>query len=136
MASTVHQFSRQLRETGAIRMFEGSGGYGAGEQRRDFVYVKDVARINLFFAGLLPESPRRHLHAVINAGTGTSRSFNDVAHALIKLHGQAAIEYIPFPDGLKERYQHYTQADIEGLRAAGYTAAFTPLEQGIREGHC
>ena len=133
MSSVIHHFTRQLRDTGTIRMFEGSGGYANGDQRRDFVFVKDLARINMFFAGLLPESPKRATHAVVNAGTGEARTFNAVAAALMQVHGPGQIEYIPFPSDLKNRYQHFTQADVSGLRAAGYTAEFTPLEQGIEE---
>ena len=133
MSSVIHHFTRQLKDTGTICMFEGSGGYANGEQRRDFVFVKDLARINLFFAGLLPESPKRHTHAVVNAGTGQARTFNAVAAALMQVHGAGQIEYIPFPGDLKNRYQHFTEADVSGLRAAGYTAEFTPLEQGIEE---
>jgi ADP-L-glycero-D-manno-heptose 6-epimerase len=133
MASVIHHFTRQLKDTGGIRMFEGSGGYGNGEQRRDFVFVKDLCRINMFFAGLLPDSPKKPIQAVVNAGTGQARTFNSVADALMLVHGPGKIEYIPFPGDLKDRYQHYTQADITGLRAAGYTAAFTPLEEGIKQ---
>jgi ADP-L-glycero-D-manno-heptose 6-epimerase len=133
MASVIHHFTRQLKDTGAIRMFEGSGGYADGEQRRDFVFVKDLARINMFFAGLLPDSPKKSIHAVVNAGTGEARTFKAVAQALMQVHGQGNIEYIPFPGDLKNRYQHYTQADISGLRAAGYTASFTTLEDGIKQ---
>lgn len=133
MASVIHHFTKQMKDTGAIRMFEGSGGYANGEQRRDFVFVKDLARINMFFAGLLPESPKGPVQAVVNAGTGEARSFKAVAEALMAVHGPAAIEYIPFPGDLKNRYQHYTQADIAGLRAAGYEAPFTTLEEGVRQ---
>jgi ADP-L-glycero-D-manno-heptose 6-epimerase len=133
MASVIHHFTRQLKDTGTIRMFEGSGGYANGDQRRDFVFVKDLARINLFFAGLLPESPKRATHAVVNVGSGEARTFNAVAAALMQVHGPGKIEYIPFPGDLKNRYQHFTQADVANLRAAGYTADFTPLEQGIEE---
>jgi ADP-L-glycero-D-manno-heptose 6-epimerase len=133
MASVTHHFTRQLKDTGTIRMFEGSGGYANGDQRRDFVFVKDLARINLFFAGLLPESPKRATHAVVNAGSGEARTFNAVAAALMQVHGPGKIEHIPFPGDLKNRYQHFTQADVANLRAAGYTADFTPLEQGIEE---
>jgi ADP-L-glycero-D-manno-heptose 6-epimerase len=133
MASVIHHFTKQMKETGTIRMFEGSGGYENGEQRRDFVFVKDLALINMFFAGLLPEGPNRPVQAVVNAGTGAARSFRDVAKALMLVHGDALIEYIPFPGDLKNRYQHYTQADIAGLRAAGYAAPFTTLEDGIRQ---
>jgi ADP-L-glycero-D-manno-heptose 6-epimerase len=133
MASVIHHFTRQLKDTSGIRMFEGSGGYGNGEQRRDFVFVKDLCRINMFFAGLLPESPKKSIQAVVNAGTGQARTFNAVADALMLVHGPGKIEYIPFPGDLKDRYQHYTQADITGLREAGYTGAFTPLEEGIKQ---
>ncbi|MEO6804305.1 MAG: ADP-glyceromanno-heptose 6-epimerase [Granulicella sp.] len=133
MASVIHHFTKQMKDTGTIRMFEGSGGYANGEQRRDFVFVNDLARINMFFAGLLPESPGRPVQAVVNAGTGEARSFKAVAEALMAVHGPATIEYIPFPGDLENRYQHYTQADITGLRAAGYTAPFTTLEEGVRQ---
>ena len=132
MASVLHHFTRQLLDTGTIRMFEGSGGYADGEQRRDFVFVDDLARINLFFAGLLPESPREPVQAIVNAGTGHARTFKAVAQALMEVHGPGRVEYIPFPGDLKNRYQHFTEADISGLRTAGYTDVFTSLEQGTR----
>jgi ADP-L-glycero-D-manno-heptose 6-epimerase len=133
MSSVIHHFTKQLKETGTIRMFEGSGGYADGEQRRDFVFVKDLCRINLFFAGLLPESPKEPVQAVVNAGTGEARTFRAVAEALMQVHGPGGIEFVPFPGDLKNRYQHFTEADINGLRAAGYRGTFTPLEEGIKE---
>jgi ADP-L-glycero-D-manno-heptose 6-epimerase len=131
MASVIHHFTRQLKETGTIRMFVGSGGYGDGEQRRDFVFVKDLAQMNMYFAGLLPGSPLRSVQAVVNAGTGAARSFNAVAQALMQVHGPGNIEYIPFPGDLQNRYQHFTEADPVGLRKAGYVFPFTSLEDGI-----
>ena len=133
MASVIHHFTRQLLDTGVIRMFVGSGGYDDGEQRRDFVFVRDLARINMFFGGLLPDSPKEGVQAVVNAGTGEARTFKAVAEALMAVHGPGKIEFIPFPGDLQNRYQHYTQAEISGLRTAGYTASFTSLEQGVRE---
>ena len=133
MASVIHHFTRQLKETGTIKMFEGSGGYADGEQRRDFVFAKDLARINMFFAGLGPGSHKKAVHAVVNAGTGEARTFKAVADSLMRVHGPGKIEYIPFPSDLKDRYQHYTQADVSGLRAAGYSAPFTSLEEGVAQ---
>ena len=139
MASVLHHFTRQLLDTGVIRMFEGSGGYADGEQRRDFVFVDDLARINLHFAGLLPAAsakpespgkPAQPVQGIFNAGTGEARTFKAVAEALIETHRPGKIEFIPFPGDLKNRYQHFTQADIATLRAVGYTTPFTPLEQG------
>ena len=79
MASVIHHFTKQLKESGTIRMFEGSGGYANGEQRRDFVFVEDLARMNRFFGGLMPESPEAPVRAVVNAGTGEARTFKAVA---------------------------------------------------------
>ena len=133
MASVIHHFTKQLKETGTIRMFQGSGGYADGEQRRDFVFVRDLARINLFFAGLLPESPAEPVKAIVNAGTGEARTFKAVAEALMQVHRPGEIEFIPFPGDLMNRYQHFTEADVQGLREAGYSAPFTSLEEGVRE---
>ena len=132
MASVIHHFTRQLRDTGTIRMFEGSGGYANGEQRRDFVFVEDLVKINRYFGGLMEDSPREPVVAVVNAGTGEARTFKAVADALMRVHGPGAIEYIPFPGDLKNRYQHFTEADTAGLREAGYAGAFTGLEEGVR----
>lgn len=127
MASMVHQLHRQLADDGIARLFEGTDGYEAGEQRRDFVFVGDVARVNLFFA----EGPQRV--GVFNVGTGASRSFNDITRILIEELGRGSVEYIPFPDSLRGKYQSFTQADLSHLRAAGYEAPFTTLEAGIRQ---
>ena len=112
MASVIHHFSRQLKETGTIRLFEGSGGYANGEQRRDFVFVRDLCRINLYFAGLLAQGPGAPVQAVVNAGTGIACSFNEVAGTLMKIAGEGRIEYVPLPAELAKRYQHFTCADI------------------------
>ena len=141
MASVMHHFSKQMKETGAIRMFQGSGGYGNGEQRRDFVFVRDLCRLNLFFAGIGDEKFRSGLgevedgyQGIFNAGTGASRSFNAVASALQTVHGPTKIEYVPFPSDLNGRYQHFTEADVTSLRQRGhYRRAFTSLEDGIAE---
>jgi ADP-L-glycero-D-manno-heptose 6-epimerase len=136
MASVIHHFSKQIVETGRVRLFEGSGGYGNGEQRRDFVFVGDLARLNLYFAQVGPYAPKagqaRMYQAVVNAGSGRARTFNEVVRALIEVHGDAEIEYIPFPADLQERYQHFTEADLTGLRATGCDLEMTPLEEGVR----
>jgi ADP-L-glycero-D-manno-heptose 6-epimerase len=138
MASVIHHFSKQMKETGKVRLFAGTGGYGNGEQRRDFVYVRDLARMNMFFAGLGPYAPkadedRKPVRGVANAGTGASRSFNDVAKALMAVHGPAEIEYFAMPADLEGRYQHFTEADLTGLRGLGCDLQPTPLEEGIVE---
>jgi len=125
MASVAFHLQRQIAEHGEARLFEGSGGYAAGEQRRDFLYVGDVVAVNLW----LLEHPR--VSGIFNVGTGASASFNDVARAIIAVRGKGAIRYIPFPPELASSYQSYTQADVSALRAAGYTAPFKDVRAGI-----
>jgi ADP-L-glycero-D-manno-heptose 6-epimerase len=128
MASMVYQLYRQIEESGCARLFAGTDGYQDGEQRRDFVFVGDVVRINLFFARR-QESTR----GIFNLGSGTSRSFNSVARSLIARAGHGHIEYIAFPPQLRGKYQSFTQADLSALRAASWTEPFTALEDGIAQ---
>jgi ADP-L-glycero-D-manno-heptose 6-epimerase len=125
MASVIHHFDKQVRDTGKVKLFAGSHGRGDGEQRRDFVFVGDITRVNLWAAG-------RTSPGIFNVGTGASRSFNDAARAVIAWHGKGEIEYIPFPADLRSAYQAFTEADLTALRAAGYDGAFTSLEDGVR----
>jgi ADP-L-glycero-D-manno-heptose 6-epimerase len=125
MASMIYHLHRQGQADEPLRLFAGSGGFGDGEQRRDFVYVDDVVDVNLWFMG----HPERS--GIFNVGTGHSQSFNDVARAVIGWHGRGGIEYIPFPGHLQGRYQSYTEADIRALRAAGYGRAFRAVESGV-----
>ena len=124
-ASVMWHFRRQVDEEGEARLFEGSDGYGDGEQRRDFVYVDDVAAVVLHFL----DHPEHS--GVYNVGTGRAQSFNDVARAVIAARGQGSIRYIPFPDHLRGRYQSFTEADIGRLRATGYEAEFATVEEGV-----
>lgn len=137
MASVIHHFSKQVIEDRHVRLFQGSGGYANGEQRRDFVFVRDLARLNMYFAQVGPYAPSsgapRIFHAIANAGTGHARSFNDVAHALMRVHGEAKIEYVPMPADLNARYQHFTEADLASLRATGCDLEFASLEEGVQE---
>jgi ADP-L-glycero-D-manno-heptose 6-epimerase len=126
MASVVHHFHRQLLEGDEVRLFDGSDGFGPGEQRRDFVYVDDIAAMNLWFLA----HPDRS--GIFNAGTGQSRAFNDVANAVIRWHGRGRIRYVDFPDALRSSYQSFTEADLGGLREAGYDAPFLDVDAGVQ----
>jgi ADP-L-glycero-D-manno-heptose 6-epimerase len=127
MASVAYHLHGQVAATGHARLFEGSGGYAAGEQRRDFIHVGDVVDVNLWFY------ERRKVSGVFNVGTGASSTFNAVANAVIAWHGRGAVRYIPFPDELKSRYQSFTEADITALRKAGYSRPFRDVRVGITE---
>ena len=125
MASVAYHLNRQLPELGYVKLFEGSDGYGNGEQRRDFVYVDDVVDVNLWFS----DNPKKS--GIFNVGTGRSQPFNDVARSVIEWHKKGHIDYIPFPDHLKGRYQSFTEANIQALRQAGYKGAFKTVEEGV-----
>ena len=140
MASVAFHHYNQFRSEGKVKLFEGCDGYGNGEQKRDFVYVGDVARVNLFFL----DHPEKS--GIFNVGTGRAQSFNELAAANVNscraLQGKPAepldallkqgfIEYIPFPEALKGKYQSFTQADLTKLRQAGYDAPFASVEEGV-----
>ena len=140
MASVAWHFFNQYRDHGRIKLFEGSGGYGNGEQRRDFVFIEDVVAVNLF----LLENP--DVSGVFNVGTGASSTFNDMAVATLRtlqaidgteemsyeeMLDRELISYTPMPEALHGKYQSYTQADIAKLREAGYQADFQDVFQGV-----
>lgn len=126
MASVAFHFNNQLRKDGVVRLFEGSEGYGPGDQRRDFVFIDDVVKVNLWFL----DNPDKS--GIFNVGTGRSQTFNDVAHAVLVWHGEGKIQYIPFPEHLRDHYQSFTEADISALRQAGYQEEFSSVEQGVK----
>jgi ADP-L-glycero-D-manno-heptose 6-epimerase len=140
MASVAWHLFNQYRAEGKVKLFVGSGGYADGEQRRDFVAVDDVVKVNLHFL------ERPQASGVFNVGTGRAHSFNEVAEAVInacrgaasqpslsraELKAQGAIEYIGFPPALRGKYQSYTQADLTALRGAGYDAPFKTVAEGV-----
>ena len=127
MASVMYHFNEQLKTCDTVKLFRGSGGYGDGEQLRDFIFVDDIADMNIWFY-----ENSRHM-GIYNAGTGQARSFNDVANIIIEWHGKGRIEYIDFPDKLKDSYQSYTCADLTQFRKLGYTGKFTEIESGIKQ---
>jgi len=142
MASVAFHHYNQFRADGKVKLFEGCDGYAHGEQKRDFVYVGDVAKVNLFFLDH-PETS-----GIFNLGTGHAQSFNELAAAnvnscralsgapqlpLNNLLAYELIEYVPFPDALRGKYQSFTQADLTKLRQAGYDAPFASVEEGVSE---
>ncbi len=127
MASVAFHNNGQIERGENPKLFGGYDGYGEGGQMRDFVYVGDVVKTNLWFM----DHPEHS--GIFNLGTGRSQSFKDVADSVIKFHAKGEIEYIDFPDHLKGSYQSFTQADISKLRAVGYQEAFKTVEEGVAE---
>ena len=136
MASVAfHQFN-QFQADGVVKLFGGYDGYAAGEQKRDFIYVDDVAAVNLWFF----DHPEKS--GIFNLGTGRSQPFNDVALAVVQgltnqdvsleqIVKSKAIAYIDFPDALKGKYQSYTQADLSALLQVGCDHVFADVAQGV-----
>ena len=128
MASVAYHLDNQLcHGSQTVKLFAAYDGCDAGEQQRDFIYVKDTVDVNLWFM----QHPEKS--GVFNCGTGRSQTFNDVANAVICYHQKGQIEYIPFPEHLRGAYQSYTQADITHLRNIGYDKPFLTVEQGVAD---
>ncbi|MBL8508562.1 MAG: ADP-glyceromanno-heptose 6-epimerase [Chitinimonas sp.] len=140
MASVAYHHFHQYREHGKVKLFAGCDGYDNGEQKRDFVSVEDVVRVNLHFL----DHPKQS--GIFNLGTGRAQSFNELAAAnvnacrrhdgkptlsLDELVAQGIIEYIPFPDALVGKYQSFTEADIARLRDTGYEHPFLTVDEGV-----
>ena len=130
MASTIYHFSNQLAKGNKINLFEGSDFYGNGEQKRDFVYVKDCAIANLWFY----HNAHPLNSGIFNIGTGQARSFNDVGKEVIKYFRRGQIEYVAFPEHLLGAYQSYTCADMFSLNKLTHNEIkFRNIEEGIQD---
>ncbi len=140
MASVAFHNFNQFQAGGQVKLFGGWDGYADGCQQRDFVSVEDVVSVNMHF--LEKQGPS----GVYNLGSGRAQTFNDVAMAVLntlqlnqgkpllslpEAVDQGFLEYIPFPDALKGKYQSFTQADLTQLRKAGYDKPFYTVEQGV-----
>lgn len=140
MASVAFHHLNQFASEGRVRLFGAYGGYGAGEQSRDFVFVDDVVAVNLWFF------EHRQASGIFNLGSGRAQPFNDVAVAVVNsaraARGEAplviaemvaagAIDYIDFPQALVGKYQCFTEADLGRLRAAGCEHEFCDVASGV-----
>jgi ADP-L-glycero-D-manno-heptose 6-epimerase len=140
MASVAFHQYHQFKVEGKVKLFDQYGGYAAGGQMRDFVYVDDVVAVNLWFF----DHPSRS--GIFNLGCGHAQPFNDVATSVVNsmraLQGevtlklptiveQGLVEYIAFPDALRGKYQCFTEADLTALRATGCDHSFVDVETGV-----
>ncbi|WP_449413437.1 ADP-glyceromanno-heptose 6-epimerase [Pandoraea soli] len=141
MASVAFHNFNEFRANGRVKLFGEYNGYAAGTQSRDFVSVEDVVKVNLHFF----DHPERS--GIFNLGTGRAQPFNDIAVAVIntlraeagesalsldELVKQGLVEYIPFPDALRGKYQCFTQANIDHLRqSGGYQQPFYTVGEGV-----
>ena len=130
MSSVVYHFFNQRKTNSRINLFKGSHGYEDGEQRRDFIHVDDTVKVKNWFT----QNPS--ISGIYNVGTGTSRTFNDVASCVIDYYASedpnATTAYVDFPEGLESQYQAFTEADMSLLKTKGYSEKFTSLEEGVK----
>lgn len=126
MASMVFHSFNQIKENGSVKLFKSDVvGMQDGEQKRDFIYVKDIISVVLFFM-------KNKVNGIFNLGTGRARTFNDLIYAIFdSLRLQRNIVYIDMPEDLVGKYQNFTQAEMSKLRETGYTKDFYSLEDGV-----
>lgn len=129
MASVVFHAFKQVKESATVKLFRSHrSDYKDGEQKRDFIYVKDLCSVCLFLM-----HNRKH-SGIYNLGTGKARSFNDLANAVFNaLKLPPSIVYIDIPEDIRDTYQYFTEAGMEKLRKAGYQKEFYSLEDGIAD---
>ena len=127
MASVIFHSFNQIKQNGKVKLFRShKDGFENGEQLRDFVYVKDVLAVCYWLMNNKPAS------ALYNLGTGNARSFNDLVKSTFAgLDLAPSIEYINMPEDIRDKYQYFTEARMEKLITAGYTAPFYSLEEGV-----
>lgn len=127
MASVIFHSSVQIRETGKVKLFRSHRpDFKDGQQLRDFIYVKDVALVCVWLM------EHRIASGLYNLGTGKARSFEDLAKATFAGLGLSpVIEYIDMPEDIRDKYQYFTEANMQKLISAGYTQPFTTLEAGV-----
>jgi ADP-L-glycero-D-manno-heptose 6-epimerase len=129
MASVIFHAFNQIKTTGKVKLFKSHNpDYKDGEQLRDFVYVKDVAKIILFLMEHRPGS------GIYNVGTGKARTFLDLAKSTFSaLNLEPNIEFIDMPEDIRDKYQYFTEARINKILNAGYNGGFHSLEDGIKD---
>ncbi|MBN2480214.1 MAG: ADP-glyceromanno-heptose 6-epimerase [Bacteroidales bacterium] len=129
MASVVYHAYEQIRKRGVMRLFRSHRiDVADGEQKRDFIYVRDVVDVMLFFYHNRPDS------GIYNVGTGRARSFLELTKVTFSaLNMVPNIEFIDTPADIRDTYQYFTEADMKKLYRSGYTGEFTPLDKGVKD---
>jgi ADP-L-glycero-D-manno-heptose 6-epimerase len=129
MKSVVAKAYREIQDTGKVRLFKSANPeYADGEQMRDFVYVKDAVGVTLSFLD------NTQANGLFNCGSGKARTWRDLVTAVFQAVGKpVSIEYIEMPEALKGKYQYFTEAKMEKLRAAVDTQPFFSLEDAVKD---
>lgn len=136
MASMIFHGFHQIKQTGFVKLFKShKTGFNDGEQLRDFIYVKDVVKLCHWFMEVSQQSTdHRPPYGLYNVGTGKARSFNDLVKATFAaLDMSTQIRYIDMPQDIKDKYQYFTEAEMDKLRVAGYSSPLYSLEEGVND---
>jgi len=134
MASVIFHAFNQIKESGLVKLFKSHRpDFKDGEQLRDFIFVKDVVRVIFWMMQKMQSSDwPTQLNGLYNLGTGKARSFYDLAaHTFIAQGLKPNIEFIDMPLDIRDKYQYFTEANMNKLRAAGYNEPFSTLEDGV-----
>ncbi|MEO9071024.1 MAG: ADP-glyceromanno-heptose 6-epimerase [Ginsengibacter sp.] len=133
MASVVFHSYNQIMKNGFVKLFKShKKEFKDGEQLRDFIYVKDVLKICFWFLECWEKDPKTFISGIYNVGTGKARTFDDLVKATFAgLDKKPQIEYIDMPEDIRNTYQYFTEADMNKIRAAGYSQPFYSLEKGV-----
>jgi ADP-L-glycero-D-manno-heptose 6-epimerase len=129
MRSVVNKAYDQIKETGKVKLFKSENPlYKDGEQKRDFIYIKDAVEMTLFFLF------NREKNGIYNVGSGKARTWNALVKSIFNALGRPInLDYVELPDHLKTKYQYFTEADISKIKKAGYTQPSFSLEDGVTD---
>ena len=136
MASVIFHAFHQIKRGGFVKLFRSyKETYKDGEQLRDFIYVKDIVKIMFWMmTEMIDENWAKTKNGIYNAGAGKARTFNDLVKNTFKgMMLPQHIKYVDMPEDIRDKYQYFTEADMEKLRNAGYTEPFYSLEDGVQE---
>ena len=135
MASVIFHSYNQIKTNGFVKLFKShKDGFNDGEQLRDFIYVKDVLNICLWFLQQWQEHTNPFPSGIYNVGTGKARSFNQLVKATFAgVNRETKIEYIDMPMDIRDTYQYFTEADMQKIKKVGYTHPFYSLEEGVKD---
>jgi len=129
MKSVIAKAYSQIKDTGKLKLFKSyRPEYGHGEQKRDFIYVKDCVQVMAWFL------EHNEINGIFNLGTGKARSWNELARAVFEaMHREPSIEYIEMPENIRDKYQYFTQARMDKLKVAGCPCSFMSLEEAAKD---
>jgi ADP-L-glycero-D-manno-heptose 6-epimerase len=129
MRSVVHKAFEQVRDTGKVKLFKSyKTGYNDGEQKRDFIYIKDAVDMTLYFLEHQDEN------GIFNIGSGNAQTWLELVTSVFNAVGKPVdIEFIDMPEDIRDKYQYFTQANLKKLKSVGYTKTAMNVREGVTD---